>query len=167
MRWWLRRRGRAWRICDWERIDTGYSEAARRALDEALLERNEQSAYRQALSALKGAITNQRSSNMPLAAQQLISAQELKLPALAHDFINLELAFVWHDCSRPDQVVAAADRVSDPAANPGVYYLRALAHSEREQFACNTGKRSVDREQQKRGNEAPDEKSIDDVSAVE
>jgi hypothetical protein len=134
-RWWLRRQGRSWRIGDWERIDVGYSDAARRALDETLLATDQHAAFRRATTAIQGAITNREASNIPLAAQQLLDVQNAATPDLVHDLINIELALVWHTCSRPDQVIAACDRVRDPAANPAVHYLRALAHAEREQFA--------------------------------
>ena len=103
-------------------------------LDEALLARDQQTSFRKATAAIQSAISNRRADNIPLAAQQLLDVQNAAAPDLVNDLLNIELAHVWRTCSRPDQVVAACDRVRDVAANPAVHYLRALAHAEREQF---------------------------------
>lgn len=135
VRWWLRREGRNWRICDWERIDRGPSETARWAL-EGCQTNSGLAAYKQAMETIRRAEGNAETGHLALAARELLDAQSLELPAALHDLVQIELGWAWEQCARSDQVLAACVRVRDLAANPGVYYLQALAYVRREDFAA-------------------------------
>jgi hypothetical protein len=134
VRWWLKRDGRSWRICDWQRIDRGVSEAARWALAGAGLTTAELDAFQKAADAVRGAEQLITSGHLALAARDLLKAQAATPPPEVHDVLQIELASAWEQCGRSDQVLAACARVRDLPAHPGVHYLRALAYARREDF---------------------------------
>jgi len=136
LRWWLKRDGRSWRVCDWERIDKGFSETARWALEGAIGNSAEMAAFHQALEGVHNAQTSIEAGLVALGSRDLLDAQSLDLPPVVNDVVQLELAWAWERCARSDQVLAACDRIRDSRASPGVHYLRALAHWRREDFAA-------------------------------
>lgn len=136
VRWWLRREGRSWRICDWERIDHGWSEAAQWAWEGGSENTTDQTAYRQALGNIQSAESHFDADHLALGARDLLRVTADQLPAALHDAVQIELAWAWDQCGRSDQVLAACDRLHDPASFPASEYLRALAYSRREDFAA-------------------------------
>lgn len=134
VRWWLRREGRNWRICDWELIDRGWSEAARWAWETSSENTPADNAYRQAIAGIQAAEGHFESEHLALGAAELLKVTASELPAVLHDLVQIELAWAWDHCGRSDQVLAACDRLQDPAAFPAIEYLRALAYARREDF---------------------------------
>jgi hypothetical protein len=134
VRWWLKRDGRTWRICDWHRIDRGVSQAARFALQGAGMSNSELDAFRRAVDAVRRAEELVDSGHMALAARDLLEAQAHSLRPQVHDMLQIDLASAWGHCGRSDQVLAACAKVRDLQLNPGVHYLRALAYARREDF---------------------------------
>jgi tetratricopeptide (TPR) repeat protein len=135
VRWWLTRRGRSWQLCDWEQIDIGFSEAARRAVDRAVGVGAGGSAYRQAMSLINGVKTAPAAQTAPLMVQQLLKAQAIEVPEAAHDLVQLEMASAWLRGGRRDKTLAVCDDLRDKEAHAGVHYLRAVAYWQREEYA--------------------------------
>jgi hypothetical protein len=126
-RWWLRRSGRSWMICDWEMLDLGYSEAAAWALMLSIDENVSNSQYWLANSAIRRASSESEAGNFVAAEVQLREAEKRNLPPLVHDLTQIQIAAAWLECERPDLALAACDRVREPEGQAGVFYNRARA----------------------------------------
>lgn len=129
-RWWLSRSGRAWKICDWEMIELGYSESSRWVLTQELDDDPKNSDYWLVSSAIERSYDEVKGGNVVAAQAQLQNAEKKKLPGLVHDMTQIELARAWQNAGRPERALAACERVRKPAAESGIYYSRAMAYSD-------------------------------------
>jgi hypothetical protein len=134
LRWWLRRSGREWTICDWELIDRGQSEAARWARTQSLGDDPDNGTYWQAGSAIEQAAEDALAGRRGAAAAKLRDAEKHRLPAAVHDMTQVEAAIAWLHCGRPDLALAACDRVQDQEGDVGAVSVRARALWDLERF---------------------------------
>jgi hypothetical protein len=133
-RWWLRRSGRNWSVCDWEVIDCGHSEADRWARTRSIGSDPHSARYWQASAAIRRAQDENQAGKHGAVSVQLRDAEQQPLPAAVHDTTQIDLAIAWLNAARPDLALAAANRVSKPDAHIGSLHVqaRALADLERQ-----------------------------------
>jgi hypothetical protein len=126
-RWWLRRSGRNWTICDWEVIDLGTSEAARWGMTRSIDGDANSGQYWQATAAIERAIDEVQAGRRGAAAAQIRDAESKRLPAAVADMTNVEMAIAWLHCERADLTLAALDRITQREEDVGAVYVRARA----------------------------------------
>jgi hypothetical protein len=126
-RWWLRRSGRNWSICDWEMIDLGQSEADRWARTHAIGYEGPAGKYWQAAASVTRAQDESGAGRHAAAAAQLKDAEKQQVSAELHDMNAIDIAFAWLDAGRPDLALAAADRAASPEFQIGAQQIRVQA----------------------------------------
>lgn len=133
-RWWLRRSGRNWTICDWEMIDLGQSETDRWARTHSLGDDEYTGEYWQASASISRAQDENDANRSAAAAAQLKAAEQQKVHADLQGMTQLDIAFAWLLAGRPDLALAAADRANQPEFAIGALHVRvrALAALERQ-----------------------------------
>jgi hypothetical protein len=128
-RFWLRRAGRSWKICDWQRADLPLSQGATTALVQVLGSDPNGDGYHRTLEACnhRGDLSR---------AEQLAKLQALldaPLPVDLHDYCKLLQAYSWHSLSRPRETLACFAAIQRPDECPGIYDVTAAIHSGREE----------------------------------
>ena len=126
-RWWLRRSGRNWSICDWEMIDLGQSEADRWARTHAIGYEGPAGKYWQAAASVTRAQDESGAGRHAAAVAQLKDAEKQQVSAELHDMNAIDIAFAWLDAGRPDLALAAADRAASPEFQIGAQQVRVQA----------------------------------------
>ena len=135
MRFWVTNEAGEWKIADWERLDLGMRQSTEWALCLAYAEDPRIDEYFQALDDVyrAGELTDEDEEGQ--AEMLLRGAASRQFPPELRDHMWVILGYHWNQLSRADDAIRCLDQVQTPAATPGVYFGKAIALAEKQQFA--------------------------------
>lgn len=134
-RFYLNRGARAWRIFDWELVEYGRSEVEKWAAAQQTRNDFRELAYGRMLEDLTKCDECWARQDAEGAHQALRDAESRSIPPCVRQTMWFSIGRRWNMLGEAEQVLRACDQVLPPEDVPGVFVLRAHAHTQLQQPA--------------------------------